>query len=183
MTFPGVKAVSLHSAEQILKRTPWSAYQKWLLWNIWFRGRGESSHQSRDIWFTMFDTVFTAATIRIVRESELMEKRQRKTLAFLGFGVSRRDNPSMAQTDLGLTESMCWQWLRMFVINSTWEGIQQSCSVPSLSLIFSAKQIVARSSRCNKHNLSLSLCFPVPFSLWWQRKQPTSGVCSKLNLL
>lgn len=55
----------------------------------------------------MFDTAFTGATMRLVTESQLMEKRKRKTLAFLGFGVSRRDNPSMAQTDLGVSESMC----------------------------------------------------------------------------
>lgn len=78
------------------------------------------------------------------------------------FGVSGRDDPSMAQTDLGMGKSMCWQCLRMFVINGTWEGIQHSCGVPSRGLIFSAKRIGARSRRCNKHNLSLSLflCFP-----------------------
>lgn len=129
--------------------------------------------------------------IRLVRKSH-WETRKRKMLAFWeGFGISGRDDPSMAQTDLGMSKSMCWQCLRMFVINGTWEGIQQSCGVPSLGLIFSAKQIEARSSRCNKHNLffslsrcfSLFLCLPRLFSLWWQRKQSTSAVCSKLNLL
>lgn len=104
------------------------------------------------------------------------------------FGISGWDDPSMAQTDLGMGKYMCWQCLRMFVINGTWEGIQHSCGVPSPGLIFSARRIGARSHRCNKHNLSLfsSVSPPSPrafLSLWWQRKQPTSAVRGKLNLL
>lgn len=56
--------------------------------------------------------------LKLVRESELMGKREKRNIGVLvcvyvaegwggGLGVSRRDYPSVARIDLGMSESMC----------------------------------------------------------------------------
>lgn len=47
--------------------------------------------------------------IKLARLSELIGKREKQNTGVLvgGLGVSRRDYPSMARADLGMSESMC----------------------------------------------------------------------------